>query len=405
MKTIKWGLAALLLSFSVLVNAAVVHTVCSSGCDFISIQTAIDDAGTADADIIELQENIVETVTLNVNIAAIRSDATRRTWDGTGSGSSHTLEFQDGLTQLVTITNIKLTHSSGNANVVKITSRAAGQKILFEGVEFDHSSTSSSTVIEDTNGGLAADEVKLNRCLITGTSGDTGFRSNASTIANAYEIKNSIFHGMARGIRFDGVTTNSVLTLFNNTIEGTGTQGFEVNSRGDFKNNVFANNTSDINFIGSSNVADLVTNAFEQQTDTGGFGADNIFGITSTDEFVDETTDDFHVKNASSQIFNSGTTIGSVTEDFDQVSRPQGSDYDIGAYELESTPTPTITPTFTITPTITPTPTHTNTPVNGMMPGGPNNRKPRNTLDLIFSAIEITPTPVASVFVWRQYVK
>ena len=231
MKTIKWGLAALLLSFSVLVNAAVVHTVCSSGCDFISIQTAIDDAETADADIIELKGNIVETVTLNVNIAAIRSDATRRTWDGTGSGSSHTLEFQDGLTQLVTITNIKLTHSSGNANVVKITSRAAGQKILFEGVEFDHSSTSSSTVIEDTNGGLAADEVKLNRCLITGTSGDTGFRSNASTIANAYEIKNSIFHGMARGIRFDGVTTNSVLTLFNNTIEGTGTQGFEVNSR------------------------------------------------------------------------------------------------------------------------------------------------------------------------------
>ncbi len=46
---------------------------------------------------------------------------------------------------------------------------------------------------------------------------------------------------------------------------------------------------------------------------------------------------DFHLQS-SSPVINSGATISSVTSDYDGISRPQGSAYDIGAYEYVGTP-------------------------------------------------------------------
>jgi len=66
---------ALLLTLSVGVRAATI-TVCASGCDETTIGDAVTAAGATD--IIEIQENRTETISLSKNIAAITSD--NRPW-------------------------------------------------------------------------------------------------------------------------------------------------------------------------------------------------------------------------------------------------------------------------------------------------------------------------------------
>lgn len=86
--------------------------------------------------------------------------------------------------------------------------------------------------------------------------------------------------------------------------------------------------------------------------------------------FVSMAERDLHLR-ANSPCIEAGTDAG-VRSDFDGVSRPQGSGYDVGAYEYSGAPQPTGTatstatrtpmPTHTATPTMTPTPMPTSTP-------------------------------------------
>lgn len=75
-----------------------------------------------------------------------------------------------------------------------------------------------------------------------------------------------------------------------------------------------------------------------------GLGYDSL-GINADPKFVNAAGQDFHLQSSSPAI-DHGTTLAAVTTDTDGVMRPQGSAYDIGAYEFGSgtTPTPTATP-------------------------------------------------------------
>lgn len=101
------------------------------------------------------------------------------------------------------------------------------------------------------------------------------------------------------------------------------------------------------------------------------FGQHDLWGVSP--QFVNPGGGDYHLQSNSPAI-NTGTNIG-VTTDKDGNTRPQGSGYDIGAYEYVGTPdaptatpapaataTPIPTPTRTPTPSRTPTPTQTPTP-------------------------------------------
>jgi hypothetical protein len=86
--------------------------------------------------------------------------------------------------------------------------------------------------------------------------------------------------------------------------------------------------------------------------------------INADPRFVSIVTPDLHLQSGSPAI-NSGMG-GLVSNDKDGIPRPQGSAYDIGAYEYLSgvifTPTPTATPTPSTSSAPTPTPTPTKTP-------------------------------------------
>lgn len=65
--------------------------------------------------------------------------------------------------------------------------------------------------------------------------------------------------------------------------------------------------------------------------------------LTTNPQFVDEANDDFHLK-ATSPAIDAGVSIPALKYDFDGVSRPQGSGYDIGAYEYAGAKTSATVP-------------------------------------------------------------
>jgi hypothetical protein len=69
-------------------------------------------------------------------------------------------------------------------------------------------------------------------------------------------------------------------------------------------------------------------------------------GLNSDPKFANVGALDFHI-SAVSPAIDRGATLSAISIDLDQVSRPQGAAYDIGAYEFKATaqnPTPTPTP-------------------------------------------------------------
>jgi hypothetical protein len=94
----------------------------------------------------------------------------------------------------------------------------------------------------------------------------------------------------------------------------------------------------------------------------GPYPGDNIAETWLKDpKFVNIGSLDLHLSSVS-PLINRGVAVAGVTADFDGTGRPQGTAYDIGAYEYSGS-MPSTPPT--VTPTITPAPTSSGVPTPG----------------------------------------
>jgi hypothetical protein len=79
--------------------------------------------------------------------------------------------------------------------------------------------------------------------------------------------------------------------------------------------------------LGWANTYNVVGNIANGGTQTGSINVDP--------KFADYTGGDYHLQSTSPAI-NSGTNMNAPNNDFDSITRPQGSAYDIGAYEFQN---------------------------------------------------------------------
>lgn len=327
-------LICFLLSFGQGMGATL--SVCSSGCDYTTIAAAMSAA--VSTDIVELRGNISEEVVLNKNIAGIQGDSptSRRTWNSTSAGD--VFQIQSGLNQAMTVKDLIMVQDTDAAIIWQPTS-GASSAIRFENVQFSYSTARARHFYYNSNGNHLG-MVTFNRCEFIGNGSASGAMNfDVATNTGAVTVMNSIFRGFtaanAYGIRMNQNTSNASLYNLNNTFYGNSV-GVSLLGRAVHTNCVFGGNTDDLGLGGSPvTVLDFSYCAFAEQAGTGGtFGSGCIFGITVGNEFVNTATPDLHVKNASAQIYNSGTTLAAVTTDFDGIARPQGAAYDIGAFEF-----------------------------------------------------------------------
>lgn len=316
-------------------------TVGTSGADYTTIAAAIAAAGAAD--IVRLITDITEDVNLNKNIAGIESDSptARRTW--TSAGSWVALEINSGINQAMYIKDLIITRTSGDYEVVRVSTVGVSTAIAFSNTRF--TSVGVAADIFGIFNSNTANAFTFDRCEFIGDGTNTQDGLDLDSGSNAVPvctITNSIFRGFnggstASGVESDQNTSSNKVNVYNCTFDGN-LQGIQTNSRLTCTNCVFTNNTNDIAVYNSGLKSDWTHCAFEEDDGTG-LGTGCITGLTSSNEYVDEANNDYHLK-AGASCRDAGVTIGAVTVDFDNVARPQGSAYCIGAFEFVSSGLP-----------------------------------------------------------------
>jgi hypothetical protein len=216
----------------------------------------------------------------------------------------------------------------------------------------------------------------------------SGIINNPGSICNIYN--NFSKDGGGPGIYIQGnggneIYNNIILNPGQNGISGG--DGITIATGSNTGNNISAWNNTIINPYsygiyfrndrGSSNKIqnNIIVDPEGKYLTTGGrtnvIVSNNLSrGNISEVQFTDPTSDDYSVQPDSLAV-DAGADLSfeGIVVDYVGVARPQGSGYDIGAYELvsgaQNTPTPTASPTVelseTASPTVTPLPTHTPT--------------------------------------------
>ena len=307
--------------------------VCTGGsCTYTTIAAAITAA--AATDIIELRGDITENVALNKNVAEIRGDGNRtRTWTATsGGGTNATFKIQSGLNQAFTLRDLNVTKSGGVADCINLNTSGASQTLTFINCFIGVTIAGTDVLVNDI-GVLNTGHVTLKQCDLSGdgSTGSTLWSGNSSnTTANSVRFENTVFRS-GNGLACNGSTANTVTEIYFCNIDANAT-GLILAHRAIIKDCIFTNNpTNDISLSGSGSKGDFSYCEFETQTDTGGFGTGNIFGITSTNEYTDETTFDYHLKSGA-QARGAGNSVSGITVDHDGVTR--AATPDIGAFEF-----------------------------------------------------------------------
>jgi parallel beta-helix repeat protein len=228
-----------------------------------------------------------------------------------------------------------------------------GNKVFNTGGGFNHTEWGCSIFLEDAFNAVV----------------DGNMIYNASNGAGIYVINYGIGtdHNTDTGIEYRGMDLNAVIS--NNVIysNGDGAVLDHAASGIQFFNNTVSNSTPMMSLIGDTSSAGMtyypqhwtvINNIFvgsgstaawliqDSKSITSSTFSNNLYwksrnntggAITSADpKFVGAPN--YHLQIGSPAI-DSGYNLGSLlTKDFDGVTRPQGSGYDVGAYEFESLP-------------------------------------------------------------------
>ncbi len=165
-------------------------------------------------------------------------------------------------------------------------------------------------------------------------SGDGFISSNINIINNTFAFGNP-YHPAGHIMLWGSVNNSTIANNIFYSQVGSGMQIYQGSY--DYSNDTIKNN---ITYGGTGKLND--------GTATGITISGN---LNATDpKFTNPTSYDFTLLSSSPAI-NAGLTLGTVTNDFNLVSRPQGTSYDIGAYEYSSFVTPITTYSLSITKT------------------------------------------------------
>jgi len=296
------------------------RTICLSGCDYTTINSA-------------------EAVSLSGDILEIRDNRTyNETWT---PGGERTIRNQSGNTPTLNAVNL----NSAGANAVTIIGLGDIDDFVITSASqttVDYNGTNNLTlVIENMTiectknnnntlniAGSGAVTVTVKKSNILGT-GKFCINMTNSNAASVFVLQNTYFHDAADcGVYFAtaaGSTLNMDSCTIRNTVEGT----FIGSGTYTCTNCLFQDNTDDINGT-PANKAIWTYNLFEEQTDTGGWGTGNVFATSIT--FTGASTaipTGWQMADDQANI-NVGATA--LTTDIVGTVRPQDTD-DIGAYE------------------------------------------------------------------------
>jgi parallel beta-helix repeat protein len=170
-----------------------------------------------------------------------------------------------------------------------------------------------------------------------------GNKNGAIIKGNANQWYNNVMYGnIQNGLMLYGSPTNT--SVFNNTIYNNGYYCISIDGGSDA---TIQNNICNQNSYGAILDAGTRTICSYNLGVSGGEGPSNKCSSvvsTTNPKFTNAASSDFSLQPTSPAV-DTGMTIGSVTNSFGGVPRPQGAAYDIGAYEYDTANGPLAAPT------------------------------------------------------------
>jgi hypothetical protein len=219
---------------------------------------------------------------------------------------------------------------------------------IMDGLQAKTTSTDTQVILIQSASG--ADNITLQNCIFQGTSTPGTGSNNALVVmrGNSSVIQNCVINP-TNNTGVQGLMPIGNITITDCTIVSTnGSSGIGV--RGDYgavvmKNTAVAGFTTD--FTGTAN-ASSTNNATSKAsfggTNYGGSGQTSIVGATEWTS-VTNGSQDFRLAAGSAKLKDNGATTGPST-DIAGTSRPQGSAYDIGCWELVAAAAGAFSPYF-----------------------------------------------------------
>ena len=257
-------------------------------------------------------------------------------------------------------------NSAGNGGAIYVKSTTTDESIISDCIFSKNSSGEDGAAI------LADHNITISRCTFDqnstaryGTFGSRG--NNAAVFINCVFSKNSTKFGGGICLNGGGSTITGTITVMNCTFTGntllSGGKGGAIytlnngNSSSIFTitNSIFWNNGG--NAIDRSGTTQLLPEVSYTDIDQSGY-AGSIGNITGNPLFAGPS--DYHLQ-AGSPCIDNGTSAAAPSTDIEGTSRPQGANFDMGAYEYYWTPFTTTTTSVSTSSTTTSNATTTTT--------------------------------------------
>jgi len=218
---------------------------------------------------------------------------------------------------------------------------------IIEGLLFLNSKNSTGIVLISGGGGGNKLELKRLWCYkshVTPTSANMYIQTNSSSDASDVLIENCIIRRGTDGLYISTLSGSPAFvgTIRNCVFHGCSDRGIQTGFTASVNNTLTLQNT----ICGENSTADLYINAVDTLVidnnistdatadDYGGTG--NQIDVDAADIWNDPANGDYTLK-IDSPARNAGTTIADVADDIIETTRPQGKQYDVGAYELLET--------------------------------------------------------------------
>lgn len=183
--------------------------------------------------------------------------------------------------------------------------------------------------------------IERNSCIWATTSDSTdnevSMLESFAGVTGSITYRNNIFGNMRQGIN---VSQCSGIEVLNNTFDNVLQEAviLDTSPNATIINNIFYNvgeggdSYACVDSASSSGIS-IKTNDHFMSSGSPGTYCSNAPYISRDPKFVNPGALDLHLQSGSTLI-DAGTAAGSVLNDYDGISRPQGSAYDIGAFEF-----------------------------------------------------------------------